>query len=155
MLSNRWSRRRVHLLAAGLALVIAALPLSGCKEVESETAAGYEPSHSEEIKGSKDDLHRITFTAEGARRTGVKTEPVRAENGRTVLPYAALIYDAEGGTYAYTSPKTREYVRAKVKVANIDGNRVFLSEGPPAGTEVVTVGAAEVYGTELDVAGSH
>jgi hypothetical protein len=28
---------------------------------------------------------------------------------------------------------------------------MVLSGGPPAGSEVVTVGAAEVYGTELEV----
>jgi hypothetical protein len=28
---------------------------------------------------------------------------------------------------------------------------VLLTRGPPRGTEVVTVGAAEVYGTELEV----
>jgi hypothetical protein len=28
----------------------------------------------------------------------------------------------------------------------------MLSDGPPTGTEVVTVGAAEVYGTEFEVA---
>jgi hypothetical protein len=28
----------------------------------------------------------------------------------------------------------------------------MLSDGPSAGTEVVTVGAAEVYGTEFEVA---
>jgi hypothetical protein len=32
---------------------------------------------------------------------------------------------------------------------------VLLKDGPPAGTKVVTVGAAEVYGTEIDMAGSH
>ena len=46
-------------------------------------------------------------------------------------------------------------MRAEVKVDRIDGDRVLLSEGPPAGTKVVTVGAAEVYGAELEIAGSH
>ena len=31
----------------------------------------------------------------------------------------------------------------------------MLLRGPAAGTKVVTVGAAEVYGTELEIAGSH
>jgi hypothetical protein len=42
-----------------------------------------------------------------------------------------------------------------VDVDRIQGTRAFLSRGPAAGTRVVTVGAAEVYGTELDVAVSH
>ncbi len=42
-----------------------------------------------------------------------------------------------------------------VKVDRIEGNRVVLTNGPAARTAVVTVGAAEVYGAELEIAGSH
>ena len=127
-------------------LATAALPVAGCTEVESETATGYEPSTLEPVKGN-DDIQRVTFTAEGARRVDLQTAPVR----RNVVPYAALIYDPEGKTYVYTSPKPLEYLREEVKVDRIEGDRVLVSRGPPAGTEVVTVGAAEVYGTELEV----
>jgi multidrug efflux pump subunit AcrA (membrane-fusion protein) len=127
-------------------LATAALPLAGCTEVETETATGYEPSTLEPVKGN-DDLQRVKFTAEGARRVDLQTASVR----RNVVPYAALIYDPEGKTFVYTSPKPLEYLREEVKVDRIDGDRVLLSRGPPAGTRVVTVGAAEVYGTELEV----
>jgi multidrug efflux pump subunit AcrA (membrane-fusion protein) len=127
-------------------LATAALPIAGCTEVETETATGYEPSTLEPVKGNKD-IQRVTFTAEGARRVDLQTAPVR----RNVVPYAALIYDPEGKTYVYTSPKPLEYLREEVKVDRIEGDRVLVSRGPPAGTEVVTVGAAEVYGTELEV----
>jgi multidrug efflux pump subunit AcrA (membrane-fusion protein) len=127
-------------------LATAALPLAGCTEVETETATGYEPSTLEPVKGN-DDRQRVKFTAEGARRVDLQTASVR----RNVVPYAALIYDPEGKTFVYTSPKPLEYLREEVKVDRIDGDRVLLSRGPPAGTRVVTVGAAEVYGTELEV----
>ena len=120
-----------------------------------ESAATYEPDKLEEIKGSKDDLKRVTFTAEAAKRTGLKTAPVREQGGRKVVPYDALIYTPDGRTYVYTSPKPLEYLREEVKVDRIEGDRVLVTKGPPAGTEVVTVGATEVYGTELEVAGSH
>jgi hypothetical protein len=135
-----------RLALAGLVLATAALPIAGCTEVESETATGYEPSTLEPVKGN-DDLQRVRFTAEGARRVDLQTASVR----RNVVPYAALIYDPEGKTFVYTSPKPLEYLREQVKVDRIDGDRVLLSRGPPAGTRVVTVGAAEVYGTELEV----
>jgi hypothetical protein len=32
---------------------------------------------------------------------------------------------------------------------------VILSAGPPAGTQVVTVGAIELWGAELGIAGKH
>jgi multidrug efflux pump subunit AcrA (membrane-fusion protein) len=125
---------------------MAALPVAGCTEVETETATGYEPSTLEPVKG-EEDLKRVTFTEEGARRVGLRTVAVR----RNIVPYAALIYDPEGKTFVYTSPKPLEYLREEVQVDRVEGSRVLLSDGPAPGTEVVTVGAAEVYGTELEV----
>jgi hypothetical protein len=138
---------RLALAAAVLAL--AAVP-AGCTEVESESETGYEPSKLESVKGAGD-LKRVTFTAEGARRIGLRTAAVRRSGSGTVVPYAALLYGPEGKTYVYTSPRSLQYVRAVVKVASIRGDRVLLADGPPPGTQVVTVGAAEVYGTELEV----
>jgi len=134
-----------------VASVILALPLSACAEVEEEVAGGYQPSKLEPIKGSAH--QRVTFTDEGAERVGLKTAPIRRGSGhQVVVPYAALIYDPEGKTYVYKSHKRPSFVRAEVQVDRIDGDRVLLSRGPPAGTRVVTVGAAEVYGAELDIA---
>jgi hypothetical protein len=141
-------------ICAGLALV-AALSLSACKEAEEESAEGYSPSKLEAVKGADDDLQRITFTEEGARRADVKTAEVRRAGSHTVIPYEALIYNDEAKTFVYTSPETREYLRAPVTVDRITGSKVFLTDGPPAGTKVVTQGASLVYGTEIDMAGSH
>jgi hypothetical protein len=147
---SRQSRLRPRLLAVGLALFIVALPLAGCKEVETESSAGYVPSKLEPVKGN-DDLKRVTFTKEGAKRTGLETGTVRGEGARKVVPYEALIYDPEGKTYVNEASKPLSYVREEVRVNRIDGDRVHVSGGPAAGTEVVTTGAAEVYGTELEV----
>jgi hypothetical protein len=128
-------------------LAIAALPLPACTEVEEESSAGYEPAKLTEVKGS-DDLKLVTFTEEGARRVGLETERVRSGT----VPYAAVLYDAEGKTYVYTSPQPLSYLREEVEVDRVDGDRVTLSKGPPDGTEVVTTGAAEVHGAELEIA---
>jgi hypothetical protein len=142
------SRRR---LLAGAMLAVVGLALSACSEVETETATGYEPATLEAVKG-RDDFKRVTLTAEGARRLGLKTAEVDFLKGRRAVPYAALIYDPEGGTYVYTSSAPLSFLRQEVEVRRIDGDRVLLSEGPPAGTKVVTVGAAEVHGAELEIA---
>ena len=149
----RFSKSRPRLLAIGLAVAACGLSLTGCKEVEEESAAGYEPAKIEEIKDT--DFHRVSFTTEAARRIRLETASVRRSRSEEVVPYEALIYDAEGKTYVYKSPKPLSYVREEVEVDRIDGDRVLLKEGPRAGTKVVTVGAAEVYGTELEIAGSH
>jgi hypothetical protein len=147
---SRPCRRPLGPACAVPLLVAAALALGGCTEVETETATGYEPSKIEPIKGT--DLQRVTFTAEGAERVGLQTRRVSRSGKLKVVPYAALLYAPDGKTYVYTSTKPLEYLREQVKVDRIVGSRVFLADGPPAGTEVVTVGATEVYGTELEVA---
>ena len=140
---------------AAAVLAAAAVAVSGCKEVESESAAGYEPAKLEEIAGKGDEIKRVVFTAEGAQRTGLQTAKVRNEGGRVVLPYESLLYDADGATWVYTNTGKLTYLREQVTVDHIDGDSVVLKKGPAAGTAVVTVGTAEVYGTELEIAGSH
>ncbi len=57
-----------------------------------------------------------------------------------------------GQTWVYTSPETDVFVRAPVTLIDIDGGyEALLSDGPPIDTEVVTVGVAELYGSELGV----
>jgi hypothetical protein len=140
---------RSRLLAAGLALALG-LPLAACKEVEETASTGYEPSKLESIGGT--DVKRVGFTPEAARRAGLRTAPVRRAGRHTAVPYPALIYDPEGTTYVFTSPKPLFFVREEVEVDRIEGNVALLSDGPPVGTKVVTVGALEAYGTELEIA---
>jgi len=49
---------------------------------------------------------------------------------------------------ALSEPFEKKY---GISVEFIDGDRAVLSEGPPAGTEVVTDGAAELFGAELGI----
>ena len=96
-----------HAIAAAGLVVLARPVVSACKEVEDGDARhGYEPAKLEAVKGKGEDVKRVTFTEEGADRTGLKTRNgPRAAAGSKVVPYAALIYDDEGKTYVYTSPK--------------------------------------------------
>ena len=98
----------------------------------------------------------MTFTKEGAgARWTSRPATVSRSGGHKVIPYEALIYNDEAKTFVYTSPKPLSYERVPITVDRIDGDRVLLSKGPAVGTKVVTVGATEVYGAELDIAGSH
>jgi hypothetical protein len=142
--------RPLTITAAVLAAV--AVAASGCKEVESEEASAYEPSKLEAVAGKGDEIKRVVFTSEGAARTGLKTAPIRRQGEHSVLPYASLVYDATGATFVYTNVGPLTYLRETVKVDHIEGDDVVLDEGPPPGTAVVTVGTAEVYGTELEIA---
>lgn len=144
---------RPRLLVAGLGLLIACLPVSACTEVEQASTGGYEPAKLEPVGGGE--IKRVTFTQEGARRTGLQTASVAGKGGFLVVPYAALVYDSQGESFVYTSPKSLTYLRVEVEVGRVERTGVLLTDGPPVGTKVVTVGAAEVYGAELDIAGGH
>jgi hypothetical protein len=143
---RRWS-------AVVLALILGCAGLSGCREVEATSSDGYEPAKLEPI--GKGDVQRVTFTAEGARRVGLRTAPAVRAGRATVVPYDALIYDGAGAAYVYTSPTPLSFVRVAVAIDRIEGGRVVLSRGPPPGTRVVTAGASEVYGAENEIAGGH
>ena len=67
------------------------------------------------------------------------------------IPYAAVLYDPDGATFTYTSPEPLVFVRQDITIDRIDGDLAYLTEGPPSGTAVVVVGAAELFGTELGV----
>jgi hypothetical protein len=151
---NSKCRRQLRAACAGLVLIAAGVSFSACGEASTgydyETATHHEPAKLEPIKGT--DVQRVIFDAVAAKRTGLQTAPIRQNGEGKLVPYAALIYDPEGKAYVYTAPEPLTYVRKEIEVDRVDGNTVVLSDGPPAGTKVVTVGAAEVYGTEFEVA---
>jgi hypothetical protein len=130
-----------------VALLAVPLLLTACGGTANEEA-GADPAAVEQVKGT--DITRVKLTAEAARLLGVRTERVRNEvaGSRTVIPYDAVLYDADGGTWTYTSPNPLVYQRADIRVARIDGVSAILTRGPPAGTWVVTAGATEIWGVE-------
>ena len=62
-----------------------------------------------------------------------------------------MLYDAKGGTWVYVAREPLSYVRERITVDDIEDDRAVLTGGPAAGTAVVSVGAAELYGTEFGV----
>jgi hypothetical protein len=58
-------------------------------------------------------------------------------------------YNNDGSTFAYTSPEPLAYVQQPITVDSINGTQAVLAAGPAAGTQVVTVGAAELLGVEV------
>ena len=81
-------------------------------------------------------------------RVAVRLPRRESETG-LVVPKAALLHDAYGGTWVYVVREPRVYVRQRVVVADITGSLAVLSQGPAAGARVVTDGAAELFGVEF------
>ena len=81
-------------------------------------------------------------------RVAVRLPRRESETG-LVVPKAALLHDAYGGTWVYVVRESRVYVRQRVVVTDITGSLAVLSQGPAAGAHVVTDGAAELFGVEF------
>ncbi len=124
------------------------LQLFGCQQHHDEHHAEH-PAEVEHIEGSE--LSRVTFTTKAMERLDVQTDEVGKAGSQTTVPYSSLIYDTHGQTWVYTSDSERTFVRHQVTVDGIDGDMVYLSDGPPVGTVVASVAVAEIYGTEFAV----
>lgn len=139
-------------LCAGLAILVAVLGVSACAEVPSNLVED-QPYELEPIEGT--DLQRVKLSDETAARIDLQTASVRPAGRGTAVPHAALIYNPDGDVFVYTRPAPQTYVRAPVTVRRVEGAQALLSDGPPAGTVVVTVGAAELLATEYEILNQH
>ena len=132
-----------------LAVLAAAASLSACTEVTPAEKEHYSPSAVSPVKG-EDDLLSVTLTEEGARRIAIATAAVQRRGGHKTIPYAALLYENDGSAFVYTNPRGLTYVRAHIEIDRVAGDRVLLAAGPAIGTKVVTTGAPQVHGAELE-----
>jgi hypothetical protein len=139
--------------------MLVGLPLLACSvPTSSQTPGARRLAELAPVEGSEHG--GVTMTDRAMRRLEVGTTAVAKDLvpstlrsagwvARKIVPYSSLIYDPQGGVWVYTNPTPRTFVRHRVAVYAIVGDQAFLEEGPPVGTEVVALGAAEVYGTEL------
>jgi hypothetical protein len=146
---NSWS---------SLILLFAAVSLTACDESSAKSDGDHHddgPAKVEHLEESG--LSRLILTPKAAERLDIKVVPAseamvaRSASQRRVVPYAAVLYDASGDTWVYTSPEPQVFIRHKVTIEYIDGDQAVLTDGPPVGTPVVTVGAAELFGTEFEI----
>jgi hypothetical protein len=139
------------------------LPLDDDEDDDDEEDEGAEAEAVDDVEDDEDEGPAIYFSV---KNTGQQTlapgQPVRvlvslttsgASTSRKIVPYAAVIYDVEGGTWVYVKEQSDalSFVRAPISIDYIEGDLAFLTEGPAVGTEVVTVGGAELYGAETGV----
>jgi hypothetical protein len=92
----------------------------------------------------------------GSVRAGERVRvqlPLRGGGVRKTVPYSAVIYWIDGGTWVYAETGARTFVREAIDIDGVDGDVAVLKSGPPAGTRVVTVGGEELLGTEFAIEG--
>jgi hypothetical protein len=138
-----------HIRHRSLAAALLAVPLlaSACGGSASFDAA-VAPAVVEKTDGGA--ATRVVVTAQAAKRLDIRTAKVRSDGDgiHNVIPYAAVLYDPNGATWTYTSPKHLVFTRQDIDVDRIEGSSAYLTKGPEVGTRVVTLGATEIWGVE-------
>ncbi len=139
---------------AAAAAVAAVLALAGCASTEeADSGEEYHPATVEEVAGS--DTPRVSLTEDAAARIALETAEVRAVGGDAVVPYAALVYDGDGGSWVYVEDGSLSFVRRSVAVLRVEGDDVHVGRDLTSTDRVATTGVTEIYGAELGIDGSH
>jgi hypothetical protein len=151
--------RRSYVRWIGSALLAVTLSVAGCTAADEPKgdAVGDPAAQVDVGDGSQPAI--ITITEDAQDRLGIETTPVVAGLARAggratlVIPYAAVVYDAEGEAWTFASPAPFTYKRAPIVIASIKLDTAVLTTGPPPGTAVVTIGASELVGMEAGISG--
>jgi hypothetical protein len=136
-----------HLGGWIIAVMVAALPLAGCGKGTAKTT----PEAPATVEKQDSGIGRITLKGRAAERLGIEFAEVRKSGQRLEAPYGTLLYDASGREWVFISPQPNVFMRTEIKVDLIEGDTVYFSKGPAAGTKLVTSGIAQLYGIEFGV----
>ncbi|WP_293393166.1 hypothetical protein [Nevskia sp.] len=82
------------------------------------------------------------------QRVAVQLPLAGVDNG-LLLPVSAIVRDIDGGEWVYRVIAPGQYRRARIEVAHRDAGQALLSRGLADGDEVVSTGAAELFGSEF------
>ncbi len=144
-----WRAAATTLIVAGLVIFGIFEAVTGATGKSESTKSGGYTQKLEPVGTSG--ISRVILSERAANRLGIETVAVRAAaQNRQVIPYSAVVYDAEGVAWTYTNPQPLTYLRHRLSVDHVAGANAILVNGPPNGTRVVSVGAIELFGAEID-----
>ena len=101
---------------------------------------------------STSDLFYVLPNAAHALRPGERLSvsiPTRSEEECLQVPWQSVLYDVNGGAWVYEQVEPLVFARRRIAIERVVGDAACLVAGPPVGTDVVTAGAAELFGTEF------
>lgn len=140
------NKRTLHSLVI---VPLATLLLAACGgAIDDEYVIEEQPYTLEAIEGSE--VLKVTLTESAVERLGIQTTPVSESGSRLVVPYDAVYLDSHGKFWVYTNPEPQVYIREPIRITRETSTEAILTDGPSAGTQVVTVGVPELYGTETE-----
>jgi hypothetical protein len=134
-------------------LLVAGLGVAGCDPAHGpDTVVDRAPATVETQDGGPP---LLTLTERAEQRLGIETAAAVNGGGATlVIPYSALVYDADGAAWAFVRTAPQTYTRAAVTIGAVSGGQVTLAaSGLAPDAQVVTVGAPELVGIETGLDG--
>ena len=105
------------------------------------TLSGVAPAQDYEVSAADHGLRP-------GQRVHVRVPHPDSGKPQKVIPYSAVLYDPQGNSWAYTNPEPLVFVRHRIEIEYIEGDRAVLLQGPDTSAKVVTAGAAELFGVE-------
>ncbi|MFO1438878.1 MAG: hypothetical protein U1F81_11240 [Verrucomicrobiaceae bacterium] len=82
-------------------------------------------------------------------RVAVEIPTLESKVEALVIPFNAVLHDIHGGQWVYAKTAEHVYTRKRIQVTRLAGSDAILSTGPAVGTQIVTDGSAELFGTEF------
>lgn len=82
-------------------------------------------------------------------RVAVEIPTLESKVESLVIPFNAVLHDIHGGQWVYAKTADHTYTRKRIQVARLAGADAVLTTGPAVGTQIVTDGSAELFGTEF------
>jgi hypothetical protein len=98
------------------------------------------------------DLYYAIPNRGGAFRVGQRVAvdlPATGSASGLMVPTSAILRDAYGGEWVYVRTAPHVYERRRIEIVSTNGGQAMLGRGLSNGAQVVTAGAAELFGTEF------
>ena len=98
------------------------------------------------------DLYYALPNLGGAFHVGQRVQvllPAIGTAGGIGVPASAILRDIYGGEWVYVRTAPHAYERRRVEISAANGGGVLVQRGLTSGDQVVTAGAAELFGTEF------
>lgn len=139
-------------LPAGVATSSANATLSSLDHRLTRDVTLVEAPPSADALSATIDRFFVVDNADGAWRPGQRalvTLTLDDSSDVLVVAGSAIVRDLHGGEWLYEALGEGRFARRRVSVRSVFGDQVVLASAPAEGTQVVTVGATELFGVEF------
>jgi RND family efflux transporter MFP subunit len=75
--------------------------------------------------------------------------PFKGKSTGLVIPFSAIAYDIHGNSWVYQQTDSLSFERKRVEIERVEDKMAVIKRGLKGGEKIVTIGTAELFGTEF------